>query len=181
MNSSRVRIHTLTRIAMFAAVLAVCSQIAIPLPSGIPVTLQTFAVALAGFALGAKQGSTAVLVWCGIGLIGAPVFSNFMGGPGSLFGKTGGFILGFLPMALLCGLAAAKKLPLRIALSVVGLAICHLCGVAQFALLTGMDFWKSALLVSLPYLVKDLISMVLAERFAAALRRIPYLNAQTVR
>ena len=151
MSASSAKVRTITRIAMFAAVLAVCSQIAIPLPSGVPVTLQTFAV----------------------GLVGAPVFSNFMGGPAVLFGKTGGFIYGFLPMALLCGLAAEKELPGRIFLSAAGLLLCHLCGVLQFSLLTGMDLLKSALLVSLPYLVKDLISMALAERFAAALRRIP--------
>ena len=76
-------------------------------------------------------------------------------------------------MALLCGLAAEKKLPGRIFLSAAGLLLCHLCGVFQFSLLTGMDLLKSALLVSLPYLIKDLVSMALAERFAAALRRIP--------
>ena len=173
MSASSAKVRTITRIAMFAAILAVCSQIAIPLPSGVPVTLQTFAVGLVGYALGAKQGPVAVLVWCAIGLVGAPVFSNFMGGPAVLFGKTGGFIYGFLPMALLCGLAAEKKLPGRIFLSAAGLLLCHLCGVLQFSLLTGMDLLKSALLVSLPYLVKDLISMALAERFAAALRRIP--------
>ena len=114
MSASSAKVRTITRIAMFAAILAVCSQIAIPLPSGVPVTLQTFAVGLVGYALGAKQGPVAVLVWCAIGLVGAPVFSNFMGGPAVLFGKTGGFIYGFLPMALLCGLAAEKKLPGRI-------------------------------------------------------------------
>ena len=49
-------------VGVFAAVLAVLSQISIPLPSGIPVTLQTFAVALCGYALGWKRGLLATAV-----------------------------------------------------------------------------------------------------------------------
>ena len=40
------RLHRMVVAGVFAALLAVLSQISIPLPTGIPVTLQTFAVAL---------------------------------------------------------------------------------------------------------------------------------------
>ena len=79
---------------MFAAVIAVLSQIAIPLPSGVPVTLQTFAVALAGYTLGMKLGGLSAIVYVLIGAVGVPVFSGFKGGLGSLTGPTGGFIWG---------------------------------------------------------------------------------------
>lgn len=52
MNSNREKITNIVMVGVFAAVLAVLSQISFPLPSGIPVTLQTFAVALCGYALG---------------------------------------------------------------------------------------------------------------------------------
>ena len=90
-------------VGVFAAVLAVLSQISIPLPSGIPVTLQTFAVALCGYALGWKRGLLATAVYVALGLVGLPVFSGFSGGLGKLAGPTGGYILGFLAIAGLAG------------------------------------------------------------------------------
>ena len=148
---------------MFAAVLAVLSQISIPMPSGVPVTLQTFAVTLTGFVLGWKMGGMAAVIYVLLGAVGVPVFSGFSGGLGILFGKTGGFIYGFIFMAALCGLGADKKnRVLTAVLSLAGLLICHFFGALQFALLMNMSLPESALLVSVPYLIKDVISVVLA-------------------
>ena len=74
MNSNREKITNIVMVGVFAAVLAVLSQISFPLPSGIPVTLQTFAVALCGYALGCKRGTLAVLVYIVLGAVGLPVF-----------------------------------------------------------------------------------------------------------
>ena len=70
MNSNREKITNIVMVGVFAAVLAVLSQISFPLPSGIPVTLQTFAVALCGYALGCKRGTLAVLVYIVLGAVG---------------------------------------------------------------------------------------------------------------
>lgn len=156
---------------MFAAVIAVLSQIAIPLPSGVPVTLQTFAVALAGYTLGMKAGGLSSLVYVLIGAVGVPVFAGFKGGLGSLTGPTGGFIWGFIIMALLCGLGTdtGKKIP-AIALGIAGLLICHLCGAAQFTVIKDGGFLSSVMLVCVPYLLKDFISVGLAFGLALILR-----------
>lgn len=111
MNSNREKITNIVMVGVFAAVLAVLSQISFPLPSGIPVTLQTFAVALCGYALGCKRGTLAVLVYIVLGAVGLPVFANFSGGFGSLVGLAGGYIYGFLPMAALCGLGTKMPPP----------------------------------------------------------------------
>ena len=103
------RTRNLTFTALFAAVIAVCAQITVPMPSGVSFTLQTFAVALAGYLLGAKYGTLTVLVYLLLGAVGAPVFSAFHGGFHILLGKTGGYLWGFLPMAFLCGLAARGR------------------------------------------------------------------------
>ena len=70
-------VQIMTKIAMLAAVIAVCSIISFPLPSGVPVTLQTFATALAGFVLGWKYAPIAVAVYLAIGAVGVPVFAGF--------------------------------------------------------------------------------------------------------
>ena len=170
MNSNREKITNIVMVGVFAAVLAVLSQISFPLPSGIPVTLQTFAVALCGYALGCKRGTLAVLVYIVLGAVGLPVFANFPGGFGSLVGLAGGYTYGFLPMAALCGLGT--KMPhrvLAIVLGVAGLAACHLCGTIQFGMISGNGPWAAFLVASVPYLVKDIVSVAAAYGVATAL------------
>ena len=86
---------------MFAAVLAVISQLSIPTPAGVPVTIQVFGVALVGAVLGWKLGLCSVLVYILIGAAGLPVFANFGGGIRSLIGLTGGYIWAWPVMAVL--------------------------------------------------------------------------------
>ncbi len=151
-----------------AALLAVLSQISIPLPTGVPVTLQTFAVALCGYMLGPGLGSLAVLAYLAIGAVGLPVFAGFSGGVGAFLGMSGGFLWGFFAISALCGLGTRiHNRPLSIVLGCGGLLVCHACGAAQFAFLTSSTFWQAALAVSVPFLLKDVISVALA-CFAAA-------------
>ena len=114
----------------------------------------------------------ATVIYVLLGAIGVPVFSGFSGGLGVIFGKTGGFIYGFIVMAALCGLGAGKKNKLLTAvLSLVGLFVCHFFGALQFSLLMSMSIRESALLVSVPYLIKDVISVVLAYAVGEVLKR----------
>ena len=80
---------------IFATITAILAQISIPLPGGVPLTLQTFAVSLAGILLGSKKGFISILVYVLMGAIGLPVFSGFSAGIGAIVGATGGFILSF--------------------------------------------------------------------------------------
>lgn len=156
---------------VFAAVLAVLSQISIPMPTGIPVTLQTFAVALCGYALGWKRGLLAVAVYIALGLVGLPVFSGFSGGVGSVLGMTGGYIWGFLPMAALCGAGLRmRRRPMALLFGALGLGICHLLGTVQFAAVSGRGVLEAFLLASAPYLIKDVLSVAAAYGAAAALQ-----------
>lgn len=164
---------------LFAAVLAVLSQIAIPIPGAVPLTLQTFGVALCAYVLGIKYGSLSYLIYFLLGLFGVPVFSNFTGGFSKLFGTTGGFLIGFFFLALGCGLfsdPSARKNPvfrhaLPLLFGILGLLFCHLTGVLQVSMILNTSFAGSFFLVSAPYLVKDLVSIVAAFFLAKLLRR----------
>ena len=166
----KIKMIDLTVIPLFAAVTAVLSQISVPMPSGVPITLQTFAVALCGYFLGVKKGTAAIGVYILLGAVGVPVFSGLKGGFVCLLSVTGGFIWGFLALCALCGLSFRKK-PIRIAFGLIGLAVLHLCGAFQYALLMGIDFVQSFLTVSAPYLIKDAVSVVLAFVLAETVRR----------
>ncbi len=164
------KVQKLVLTGVFAALLAVLSQISFPLPTGVPVTLQTFAVALCGYVLGPKLGVVSVLVYLALGAAGLPVFSEFSAGIGVFAGMTGGYLWGFLFMVFLCGLGVKfeKRLP-AIGLGVSGLAVCHLCGAVQFSLVTATPPLQAFLLASVPYLVKDVVSVVLARLVAEAI------------
>ncbi|MCR4588712.1 MAG: biotin transporter BioY [Lachnospiraceae bacterium] len=171
MKMKKSGIKEIVYVGVFAAIIAVLSQITFPLPSGVPVTLQTFAVALAGALLGWKLGLCAVVVYIILGCVGAPVFAGFAGGAQVMAGMTGGFIWGFLIMVVLCGIGAAiKNKILGYGLGILGLLACHLIGVLQFMAVAGMGFGEAVLLVSVPFLVKDVVSVVLGYIFGTLVR-----------
>lgn len=150
-------------IGMFAAILAVLSQISVPVPMGVPVTLQTFAVAFTGVVLAWKAGTISTLVYVLLGAVGVPVFAGFRGGVQVLVGHTGGFIWGFIIMVFLCGIGIQMKSKIAgMLLGFAGLAVCHLFGVLQFMVVMNRGLIESFLLASAPYLIKDIISVILA-------------------
>ena len=158
-------------VGMFAAVLAVLSQIAIPMPTGLPITLQTFAVALTGVVLSWRLGTASTLVYILLGAVGVPVFAEFSGGIQILLNYSGGFIWGFIMMALLCGIGTQIKNKIGgTLLGIVGLFACHLFGVIQFMIVMKMGFLESFLMASAPYLIKDVISVILGFVVGSAIR-----------
>ena len=169
--------RTLVTIGMFAAVLSVLSILSVPMPSGVPITLQTFAVALCGYVLGAKRGTATVLIYILLGTVGIPVFSGMHGGISWLVSYTGGFLWGFIFLAMLCGMAMRKQhMALRIVLSGIGLMMCHMAGMIQFAVVADTAIEEAFVAVSAPYLIKDVISLVGAYAVATPIRRTIHIN-----
>ncbi len=166
------KLLAMTQIAMLTAVMAVLSQIAVPVPSNVPLTLQTFAVSLCARLGGIRKGVPAILLYLAIGAVGLPVFSGFRGGIGVLWGYTGGFLWGFLPFGLLCALGAVLRNRAAAAFAVLGgLCLCHVCGILQYAAVSDSGIVQSALLVSVPYFVKDGICAAAGCFAAAAVQR----------
>ena len=164
------KLQKMVMVAVFAAVMAVLSQISIPLPTGVPVTLQTFAVALCGYVLGLGMGGTALAVYLALGAVGLPVFAGFGGGVGAFLGVTGGFLWGFFVMSLLCGLGAKQTRKwLALLLGLVGLLLCDVCGAIQFALVMSTSLPQAFLIACLPYLIKDIVSVVIGYFAAQAI------------
>ncbi|MBD8043721.1 biotin transporter BioY [Arthrobacter sp. Sa2BUA2] len=101
----------LSYIAVFAALTAAFSLLpGIPLAAGVPITLQTLAVMLAGLILGPLRGAAAVGLYLVAGLAGLPVFSGFSGGLGVLAGPSAGYLLSFPLAALVVGLLSRAVL-----------------------------------------------------------------------
>jgi biotin transport system substrate-specific component len=163
-NSSKNAVKDLVFTAMFAALIAVCSILSIPIGE-VPITLQTFAVCLAAAMLGWKRGTLSVLIYVLLGAVGVPVFAGMTGGVGILAGPTGGYIIGFIPAAIIIGIAAdkweRKALPL-IAAMVLGVLVCYLIGTIWFMVVTGMGIGESLMLCVVPFLIPDGVKIALA-------------------
>ncbi|MCI9247064.1 MAG: biotin transporter BioY [Clostridia bacterium] len=146
------------------SLIAISAQLSIPLPNGVPITLQTFTVALIGFCLCKNnQGIKSIIFYLFLGLIGMPIFSLGNSGFSTLLGLTGGFLYGFIFLAYFCQKSKkSKKIISKLLFTLLGLLSCHFFGVLQYSILTGISFSNSALLVSIPFLLKDSLSILLA-------------------
>ena len=162
-NVNIVNFSNIIPMLLFLIGIIICSQITIPLPTGVPITLQTFSIALMGFSLGYKKGSLVILSYILLGICGLPVFSSFSNGLSTVLGVTGGFIIGFIPMVILCGLSNNIRNKFgKILLIILSLSMCHIFGIVQYSILMNINITTSFLLVSAPFLIKDLISIFLA-------------------
>ena len=101
MQKTNFKTLDLCMIGVVTAVIVIMAQISIPMPLGVPMTMQTFAITLAGIILGSKKGAVASLIYVLLGAVGVPVFANFSGGYQLLVGPTGGFIISFPIMAFI--------------------------------------------------------------------------------
>lgn len=153
----------LTLCGVSAAMLAVISQISIPVPGSVPITIQVLGVALVGTVLGSRLSFLTIITYILLGAAGLPVFSNFRGGIQILTGMTGGYILAWPIMAFLCGLrfrkfSPKKNLILCLIAGIAGLAIVELLGGLQWAFLSGDKSIQYILIYSMTAFVpKDIL------------------------
>lgn len=173
-NRPKTAVKDLVFTAMFAALIAVCSILSIPIGE-VPITLQTFAVCLAAAMLGWKRGTLSVFIYVLLGAVGVPVFAGMSGGVGVLAGPTGGYIIGFIPCALLIGLAAdkwqRKALPLTLSM-ILGVLVCYAIGTIWFMIVTGMHLGESLMLCVVPFLIPDGVKIALAMILANRLSKV---------
>lgn len=103
------RLRQLMLVLAGTVFIAVAAQISIPM-FPVPMTLQTLAILIVGLTFGSRLGLATLLVYLGEGAMGLPVFANGQGTLAYMMGPTGGFLIGFVAMAWLAGLAVEKGL-----------------------------------------------------------------------
>ena len=92
-----------------ALLTALLAQVVVPVAgSPIPITGQTLAVVLTAAALGPARGVAGQALYLLLGAVGLPFYSEASSGLDVVVGATGGYLVGFLPAALLIGLAARQ-------------------------------------------------------------------------
>ena len=173
------RVRNMAFIALCAVMIAVCAQIHIP-TTPIPYSMQNFGVFIAIGVLDGRRALISIAVYLALGAVGLPVFAGFTGGLGRLFGETGGFLLGFLAIALISWLFAAflKGGVLSFVVStVVGQIFSYAVGALWYWFFyadTGSAASFSGILAVcvLPFLIPDIIKISVAAMLSARVKRI---------
>jgi biotin transport system substrate-specific component len=171
----------LALIAAFAALISACAYIgAIPVGgSGVPITLQTFGVMLAGCVLGPLRGFLAVSLYLALGAIGLPVFAEHSSGLAAFTSVSAGYLWSFPLAALVAGLmvkyVAGERGKTRALVvffcSITGsILVIHPMGIAGLMLYLGISF-EAALKIDSVFWVGDLLKTALVALVAAEVHR----------
>ena len=127
-----------------AGLTGLAAQVRIPLPwSPVPITAQTFVVLLSGVMLGRWWGGASLALYAGLGALGVPWFSGWLGGPGRLFGPTGGYLLGFVIASLFLGHMTDRYIRARSFFSMLTLMLLANFLIIHSLGLIGLGLWLS--------------------------------------
>ena len=186
-NKRFLTTYNMVLIAISAAVITVCAWITVPV-GPVPFTLQTMGILIVLTATGGKRGSIAVLLYLLLGLIGIPVFAGFKGGPASLIGPTGGFLIGFLLGGAVFFIfeklifaklmtSASGRIIWGIVNSVIFEIVMYAVGVIWFIAVYGRQTGPIGLgavmsMCVIPFLIPDVIKLVIAAVAGERISRI---------
>lgn len=170
----------LVLIVIFATIISISAYVgAIPVGGqGVPITLQTFAVMLAGCVLGPWRGTAAVLLYLTLGLF-LPVYAEHSTGPGVWTGISWGYLLSF-PIAAFVGGALVKwvagpkgkthALAIFACSITASILVIHPLGILGMALHQDVSFMTAAAW-DLPFWIGDLVKTSLVALIAAEVHR----------
>lgn len=166
----------LTLIGLMAALTCIAGPLSLPLPfSPVPISLTNLAIYFSVYILGMKRGTISYLVYLLLGLVGLPVFSAFTSGPAKLFGPTGGYLIGFIFIALISGYCVDRwngRFVASFLGMAAGTAVCYLFGTVWLAyqMTLGASASQSSFVQALPaafvagvlpFIIGDLAKMVI--------------------
>ena len=168
----RGQAYYMTMSALMAAVTCVLAPLSVPI-GPVPISLTNLVIYISLYLLGGRWGTVSCLVYVLIGAAGLPVFSGFAGGLGRLAGPTGGYIAGFLPMALLAGWVIDRggSRLVQLAGMVLGTAVCYAFGTAWYCFVADVPPLAALGACVFPFIPFDLGKMVLAMAAGPLLRR----------
>jgi biotin transport system substrate-specific component len=172
-TKSAFTVKQIALIGVFTAATCVLAPLSIPI-GPVPISLSNLVIYFALYVLGMKQGTISYIVYLLIGLIGVPVFSGYTSGPSKLFGPTGGYLVGFIFLALIAGFFIdkfSKNRWLCFLGMFLGTAVCYAFGTIWLAYEAGMKLWAALWAGVIPFIPGDLIKMVIAMIVAPQIKK----------
>ncbi len=150
--------------AVCAALTCAVAPLSVPIAGLVPISLATFAVLFSGILLGGRMGAVSQAVYLLIGTVGLPVFAGYTSGIGRLLGPTGGYLIGYVPMAFVAGAlyyrfgrhrTGGRKYAMMLLAMLAGEGILYLFGTAWFCIVTGTGVLAALMSCVLPFLLGD--------------------------
>lgn len=176
---SSVQLKNQILCALFATLTSIFSQILLPLPfTPVPINLATLAIFLSAGLLEVKYSVLSQILYLILGFIGLPVFAQFTSGPSILLGPTGGYLIGYVLIALICSFLiqqrkkqTAVSLPLPV-IFMIGIFFCYTAGTLWYMYSTHTQLLPSLFLCVFPFLPGDILKIITATILVKKLDRI---------
>lgn len=170
MKQEKIRKMCVT--AVFAAIICIFAPISIPVGTFVPISLATLAIYIAAGMLDAKSSVAAVAVYILLGAVGLPVFSGFTGGVQKLLGVTGGYIFGYIPLAIIISLVCGKihkrfAFPLSMLL---GTVVLYFIGTVWFVAETDSAMGAALMTCVVKFIPGDIVKIIAASVLCINLR-----------
>lgn len=172
-SSQRISTKTMALIAVMTALTCVLAPLSIPI-GPVPISLTNLAIYFGLYILGMKLETISYIVYLLIGFVGVPVFSGFTGGAGKLLGPTGGYLIGFVPMAIVAGFLIDKfdgKPVYSVIGMIIGTAICYALGTAWFTVQADYEVMPALALCVFPFLPGDAAKIAIAAFFGPQIKK----------
>ena len=145
------------------------------LPIGpVPISLTNLVIYIAIFLLGTKLGTTSYVIYLLLGAVGLPVFSGYAGGLTKLAGPTGGYLIGFIPMAIICGIVVEKWSKNKIIVAcgfVAGTLVAYIFGTIWFVIMMKCEVWYALTVCVFPFLIGDGAKIAISIILGSTLRK----------
>lgn len=166
-------VYQLTVCALMAAVMCVLGPLSIPI-GAVPISLTSLVIYLTVCLLGMKWSTVSVVVYLLLGLCGLPVFSGYGAGLAKLAGPTGGYLVGFIFLALIAGFFVERfrnNLIWDLVGMVLGTVVTYAFGTIWFILQMQCALWYALTACVFPFLLFDALKMVAAAVVGGVIRR----------
>jgi biotin transport system substrate-specific component len=175
MKNKRITTKELTLIGLMTAITCILGPLSIPLPiTAVPISFTNLAIYFTVFLLGWKKGTISYLIYLLIGFVGVPVFSGFSAGPGKLLGPTGGYLIGFIFLAVISGFVIEKfkgKIFMYALGMVLGLLVTYILGTAWLAAQLDLTLYQGLLAGVIPFIPGDILKIAAALILGPILRK----------
>lgn len=165
----RKKLKNMSFSALGAAVLCILAPLSLP-AGALPITLSFFALLLVAGILPPKTAIPAVLVYIALGAVGVPVFANFSGGFQVIVGPTGGFILGYIPMAAIVSFFKGN-LPKTLLIMFLSAVLGYFVGCLWLSFTTESSFMSSLLYTAATCFLPDVVKIFAAALLACTIRK----------
>lgn len=172
MKKTNSKTYNIILCGLMAAIMCILAPMSIPMT--VPVTLGTFVVFVMTYIMNYKYCLVSCIIYILLGMVGLPVYSGFTGGLGKIIGPTGGYILGYLCIALISGYINEKypnKKGVQVLGMVLGLSICYAFGTLWFAYQQNISIEEAMVICVFPFVIGDVCKIICAVIVGNILRK----------